>query len=188
MLKLIILASVAVLSATAAQAADKCYEERFIPETYNCGAGGKGNFADFSNGGCTIIPSSIEKTEVECPGRWVSIGSYNVSEPAPTASAVCARKGLKPSNLEGKTCASGERRPTTGGDWDLINYVWGTKGGRTAGGDEVQHASRWGHWMGGDNESEPNQRVHTGSFCYDKRMGAKNNTKQDRVVAYFCDK
>lgn len=191
MFKALILTALISLTASTTYAAETCYEETYVPESYNCGAAGQGNFADFTRGGCTVIPSRVDKTEVECPGKWVPVpktvtgNNWNQSSTS-SQSAICASVGLKPATLDGKMCASGERRPNTGGDWDRISYYWGKEGGRTEGGERAITKTTGGYGCeGGSDNGQCGNYNNTYTYCY-HNSGKQNDTSPDRLVAYYC--
>jgi hypothetical protein len=138
--------------------------------------------ADFAGacdeGGTVIVPVEIE---CESKGKWVSTGKYPL-DVVPLAADVCAKVGLKPGSVGGKTCASGERRPASGGDWEFIEYVWGTNGDRSQGGDGPYVATISTTLEPWSDEGPTSE----GTFCYDKHQSKRNNTKEDWLIAFYC--
>lgn len=172
--------------AAPALAAEKCYDYVTVTDnTMRCDyshdqRNGIHSGTDFA-GTCTPSSTKVVQVEVECPptGKWVNVIKENIS----SAAATCARVGLKPAKLDGKMCASGERRPNTGGDWASINYRYGSKGGRQEGGERVVTRYMYNCEGGSDNGSCGDVGY---SYCY-HNSGTQNNTNPDRVVAFYCD-
>lgn len=80
----------------------------------------------------------------------------------------CQRAGLKPSSDKGYgICASGERRPTKGTDYNKISYTYGTWGGAGKGGTQAVRLFS-SHY-----------------FCYSSGQ-KRDNDGTDRLVAYLC--
>ncbi|TLX16672.1 hypothetical protein [Rhizobium sp. MHM7A] len=165
-----------------AQAAEVCYVTVTVDQPLECTGGYGGGSADFT-GGCSYGPEQVQ-VPIACPpkGRWVNIpaSTFPMTNPAPTQAKVCASYGMKASSWNGKTCASGERRPTSGTGWESINYRYGIKGGGNGGdgGDKLVN-------IGGKDAF--GNRIKPAQMCYDNKMGAKNDTKQDASVAVFCE-
>lgn len=164
--------------------AEICYEER-VTTGLQCSESSSSS-ADFTTG-CTFGPR-IEKVEVPC-GRWVNVFSetrLGESGASVTHAQACAVHGLKPSSFQGKTCASGERRPTVGNGWQYINYRYGKKGDGNGGdgGDRIEVINGATHYTIEDPRGRFGPVV--GSMCYDYSMKKKNHTKQDAVIAVFC--
>ena len=177
----------ALLCSGSAMAAEKCYEAVLVPASMSCSTSNSKS-ADFTNG-CKPVDAHYEQKEIECQvGRWVNIiaetkiGTYGDHV---TQAQACAAYGLKSYNINGKTCASGERTPTQGTGWESINYKYGKKGGGNGGdgGDKLQPFSSSAFTT--NHGDGPAGMVH-GTMCYDNDMGTKNNTKQDAAVAVYC--
>lgn len=81
-----------------------CYDEVYVPETVSCSKDNRENFADFSNGGCSVIPAKIQQVEVACPASWIPVVSMTE-----THSQACARVGMAVGNVEGAVCQSREQ-------------------------------------------------------------------------------
>jgi len=184
-----------------------CFEDVPIPASLSC-AGNDSESADFSSG-CSNTPATTKKVEVPCPddGRWVNVtaATYRVtikgtrtnrptSIPGTSHAEVCAGAGLKPASLDGNVCAAGERRPMIGGRWEGINYKYGKKGdgNKSDGGDRPQFII-FGQTCSNGGRDEGDRCVGetvpyvVNNFCYDSWTKVKNYTKQDAVVAWYCE-
>jgi len=186
-----------------------CYDYVSTPASVSCN-NSDSKSADFSLG-CSNTPATTKKVEVPCPeteaGRWVNVkaATYRVtingtrsnrptSIPGTTHAQVCASVGLKPANLDGNVCAAGERRPMIGGRWEEINYKYGKKGdgNKFDGGDRPQFII-FGQTCTHGNRDEGDRCVGetvpyiVNNFCYDSWTKHKNYTKQDAVVAWYCE-
>lgn len=174
-----------VFIGTNSMAAEKCYEDVYVPAAMTC-SDTSSKSADFTNG-CKEVAAHYEQKEIECQvGRWVNIIAdtrIGNKGAAITQSEACAVYDLKPYNVNGKICASGERPAQQGTGWDAINYKYGTKGGGNGndGGDKLERTSYSIEVNHGDSTQH-----FSGTMCYDNKMGAKNNTKQDAAVAVYC--
>lgn len=131
---------------------------------------------------------------VECvpKARWVNI-PYGANSSGSQSSfmdhaQICAAVGMKAANLGGKTCASGERRPTLGEKWESINYRYGKKGDGNGGdgGDKLILVGGYTAIYNRDDYGGDRTPTYR-QMCYDNRMGARNNTKQDAAVAVYCE-
>ncbi|TLX15766.1 hypothetical protein [Rhizobium sp. MHM7A] len=163
----------AVLSS--AFAAAVCYEDQVLPPGLVCD-NDNSKSADFSYG-CKYLPERTVQVEVPCLQRWVNIVDKKESH-----SQACARVDLKPANIEGSTCASGELRPSTGSNWEGINYRFGRWGGLDYfGGYKIIFKRDWTDRGGKD---EPDRFYEGGYYCYEGGKQDSDNT--DRVVAYAC--
>lgn len=167
------------------QAAEKCYQDVWVEAKLEC-AGSDSKSADFTTG-CKAVAAHMDKQEIACPvGKWVNVkaetrvGSSGV---VVTQSQVCATAGMAPFNINGKVCASGERPARAGNGWETIVYKYGLKGGGNGndGGDKLESIRK-----GGYHNSNDSMPATSGTMCYDRSMGAKNNTKQDAVIAVYC--
>lgn len=179
--------SLSGLVTTALAADEKCYEPKLIPASMSC-AGNQSTSADFQSG-CTYVAEHTEQKEIECPvGEWVNVAQETrMSENGVsiTQAAICKTAGMVSYNIDGKTCASGERPPTIGNGWQFINYRYGKKGGGNGkdGGERLETFRSSGISGGMDNGYESTM---IGTMCYDRSQGTKNNTKEDAVVAVYC--
>jgi len=197
----------AVLSSPALSASPQvCYEDVVVPASMSCD-GLDSNSADFSSG-CTSTGETTKKVEVPCAvGQWVNVSAttYNArikgtrsnpptSIPGVSHAEVCASVGLKPADLDGNVCAAGERRPMVGGLWEAIDYKYGIKGdgNKFDGGNRPQYlpvksgCSNRDRDGGGCSPSE-STTFTLSYFCYDSWTKVKNWTKQDAVVAWYCE-
>lgn len=176
-----------VVSAISAHAAEKCYDDVYVPAEMTCN-GNNSKSADFTSG-CTEVAAHYEKKEIDCPvGRWVNvIADTRMTQTGTqiTQAQACAVYDLKPHNINGKVCASGERPAQQGNGWESINYKFGKKGGGNGndGGDKLQNVTRT---ISGNNREDSWTYYYRGTMCYDNKMGSKNNTKQDAVIAVYC--
>jgi hypothetical protein len=182
-MKKLIIASLFVLaSGISAQAAQKCYEDVYVPEKLSC-AGTDSNNADFAEG-CKVEAAHTDQKEVECSARWVNI---NGKMPTQSQAEVCAERGLQPSTINGQRCAAGERRPVTGENYDNINYKFGKWGSTLNGGSTVK---LYTYSFGGSSAHESGIYVPptTASYytCYDGD-DKKDMDNTDYVVAYACE-
>lgn len=162
-------------------------------------AGNNSKSADFTSG-CQAVPAHIEKQEVECAvGKWVNIAAstkMGSSGKLVTQAQVCATVGMVPANANGKVCASGERPARQGNGWETIIYKYGLKGGGNGndGGDKLETytkdvARNPGIHYGSCSSCAgpaPMPVYNYGTMCYDRSMGAKNNTQQDAAIAVYC--
>ena len=166
--------------------AETCYEER-VTTGLQCNSSSS-NSADFTSG-CTFGPRS-ETVEVPC-GRWVNVFSetrFREGNPAVTHESACAVHGLKPASHQGKTCASGRRRPTSGSGWQYINYRYGVKGAGNGGlgGDRVVDGHgdyQYDHWDHGD---PPKWVEGHATYCHDFGTHIAEDSHQDSLIAVFC--
>ncbi|MCV9964076.1 hypothetical protein OIU34_19530 [Pararhizobium sp. BT-229] len=167
--------------AGSAQAAGKCYEDVWVEAKLEC-AGSDSKSADFTTG-CKVVAAHMEKQEISCPvGKWVNVTAetkVGTSGKVVTLAQVCATAGMVPYNINGKVCASGERPARAGNGWESIVYKYGLKGGGNGndGGDKLQAVN---------SGSSSILKSARGTMCYDYNMGAKNDTKQDAVIAVYC--
>jgi hypothetical protein len=189
----ILFITTAILAAqcTAALAAEPCYEQQLVEASMNC-ATNSGNSADFASG-CKAVEAHYENVEVECPatGRWVNVNAMlGEDTPRPSRSAVCKAAGMKIADINGYFCASGERRPNVGGDWESINYQYGRKGGGNGftGGNDIDNVVNSYRDTDPYDRNRPTGPVHSiySSMCYDGHANNRNNTGEDAVVAYYC--
>jgi hypothetical protein len=167
--------AIAILSASNAAAATKCYEETLVEPEMVCSSQGTSKSADFSSG-CTYTEAQIVSVEVKCPAMWV-----NMANTIETHSQTCKRVGLKTSSIEGKKCASGEHQPASGQEWDKINYRYGRFGGRDFGGNLIRQTS--------DRTVKQYDTITVvkgGLFCYDTDDNRTEGDATDRLVAYAC--
>jgi hypothetical protein len=162
-------------------------------------AGNNSKSADFTSG-CQAVPAHIEKQEVECAvGKWVNIAAstkMGSSGKLVTQAQVCATVGMVPANANGKVCASGERPARQGNGWETIIYKYGLKGGGNDndGGEKLETytkdvARNPGMHYGSCSSCAgpaPTPVYNYGTMCYDRSMGAKNNTQQDDAIAVYC--
>jgi len=183
-----------------------CYDYVSTPASLSCNDSDTKS-ADFSLG-CTSTPATTKKVEVPCPeekGRWVNVkaDTFRVTIngtrfnrpaiPGTTHAQVCASVGLKPANLDGNVCAAGERRPMIGGRWEEINYKYGKKGdgNKFDGGNRPQLVQSQTCTTGGRDDGNrcPTETVPyiVSYFCYDSWTKNKNFTRQDAVVAWYCE-
>ncbi|MBY3432910.1 hypothetical protein HFN89_01800 [Rhizobium laguerreae] len=176
--------AVSVLSSVgAAHAAEKCYKDVAVAAKIAC-TNSNSVSADFTNG-CKFVAAHVEKQEIACPvGKWVNVTAdtkMGKKGARVSPAQVCAQAGLVPYSINGKVCASGERRPRVGNGWESIAYKYGVKGDGNGGdgGDRIQTFSipRNNSMMTGPS---------SGTMCYDYDMGEKNNTSQDALVAVYC--
>jgi hypothetical protein len=167
------------LCAGAAQAA--CYAEQPGPPVLTC-SGKSGNSADFAQT-CSFVAGPPIQVEVQCPGRWVNVVSAEDSH-----SKTCSRAGLKPANISGQICASGERQPSTGENWNGINYRYGKWGSSSNGGTLLTSATIYLHrtCAGGHDSGPCDWATETVYMCW---MGGQkqDNDATDKVVAYYCE-
>nr|WP_250807184.1 hypothetical protein [Neorhizobium tomejilense] len=163
----------------AAQAAEKCYEEIPIPTSLLC-ADSNSRSADFSSG-CEVTPATTEKKEIDCPATWV-----NISGDVESHATTCARVGLRPTDIDGAKCAAGERRPTTGGNFNGISYKFGRWGGSTQGGSIIQFLSRT-VTSGFCRDCDRKTTTYTYNYCWNPG-NKRDNDSTDIVVAYACKK
>lgn len=160
---------------TGAMAAEKCYEETPVPASVNCYAKDSKS-ADFAMS-CKHSDATVTKKEVDCPASWVNANGKQ------SQAQVCSAAGMKSSNIEGKVCAAGERRPSNGTNAASISYRfgrWGSGGGQ--GGSIVEKKSKRTSRIGDDNPT----KFETYYFCWnsgDKR----DNDNTDIAVAYACE-
>lgn len=160
---------------SSAFAAATCYDTQVLPPELSCD-GDSSNSADFSYG-CKYLPDRTIQVEVPCPQTWVNIVDKKESH-----SQACSRVNLKPANIEGSTCASGELRPSIGLNWEGINYRFGRWGGLDySGGYQIVFKPDWTDRGGKD---EPDRFYEGGYYCYDG--GKRDSDNTDRVVAYAC--
>lgn len=113
--------------------------------------------------------------------RWVQA---NLGE---SHAQTCSRVGMKPATNQGYgICASGERRPKKGKDYDKISYRYGTwGGGQGVGGTQVTQGL-FGVG-GGTAASQRGQQGQTQAIYYCYTSGQKrDNDGSDRLVAYLC--
>ncbi|MBN9074579.1 MAG: hypothetical protein J0H34_23830 [Rhizobiales bacterium] len=121
-IKVSILAALALSASTSiATAADRCFQDVALSAVLTCDGSGAGSrSADFV-AGCKYVPSGWTKMEVACPppppGMWI-----NVTSMRETQGAACARVGLRPADLDGQICASGNNKPSEGLGADAIRY------------------------------------------------------------------
>ncbi len=180
-------AAFAAMAGTA-QAAEKCYEDVWVEAKLTC-SGSESKSADFTTG-CKVAAAHMDKQEIACPvGKWVNVKAetrIGSSGKAVTQAQVCATAGMVPFNINGKVCASGERPARVGNGWESIVYKYGLKGGGNGndGGDKLQTYSYSS--SGGRDGDSGATRTTAGTMCYDRNMGAKNNTKQDAAIAVYC--
>ena len=159
------------------QAATKCYEDIKVPSSLQCANNGSKS-ADFTNG-CTYTPESIQKKEVECPvtSRWVN------SNGKQSQAQVCSAAGLKSANIEGRICAAGEKRPSSGTNYQGINYRFGTwGGGRGDGGTIVELKSKRTSSISDDGPAT----FETYYFCWNSG-NKRDYDNTDIAVAYACE-
>lgn len=150
---------------TGVASAAACYEEQPGPDIMICNGGG-GNSADFVQD-CTYTAGPPVRVEVPCPGRWVNI--VNSSD---TPEVACARAGMVPAATErGDICASGERRPRVGNNYQGISYRYGTWGSGTGIGNVYQMIN-----------FQDNQQY---SYCWSNGQ-KRDYDATDRTVAYYC--
>lgn len=176
--------AIACSTSLASAASTGCQKEVHIPAEFNCGGNKDEKFADFVNK-CTTKPARIEYVDVECPGRWIQV--TNISASNFSQQKTCEAQGLKASNINGRVCASGERRPQVGNDWSKIKYSYGSKGNGNGfvGGNKIETRSRT--TGGGGRDGNGNTTTSYTTYCYDTYTSKKNNTKEDRLVAVYCE-
>ncbi|WP_315921368.1 hypothetical protein [Mesorhizobium sp. SP-1A] len=167
-------------TATAASVSG-CQKEVFIPAALDCAGNTDSKFADFSTK-CTHVPARVEYIDIECPGRWVQV--TNIAVQGFSHANACKASGLKASNLNGRVCASGERRPQQGGDWSKIKYSYGTKGNGNGfvGGNKIEPRS-----FSSGSLRDGNRTTYYNTYCYDTYTSKKNNTREDQLVAVYCE-
>ncbi|MDW9481189.1 hypothetical protein GOB57_21320 [Sinorhizobium meliloti] len=159
------------------QAATKCYEDIPVPASLQCADNGSKS-ADFTTG-CTYVPQSVQKKEIECPAtaRWVNANGKD------SQAQVCSAAGLKSANIDGQICAAGEKRPSSGVNYQGINYrfgKWGGGGGE--GGTIVERKKRRTSRIGDDKPAT----YETNYYCW-KSSGTRDYDGTDIAVAYVCD-
>lgn len=191
-LALLTIAASSLFYAGAVQSAEKCYEDVYVPASFEC-ATTNSKSADFTNG-CKPVSAHYEKKEIECPtARWVNVIAdtrVRLDGTPVTHSQMCAKYGMKPAVSEGKICASGERPARQGNGWESIIYKYGTKGGGNGnvGGDKFEDVQyQYGGYSGGDNGYDQPIQNYRGTMCYNYSMGRKNHTPEDAVIAVFCE-
>lgn len=177
-----IIAGLSTLGATTAVAS--CFEEQVIEAHMICDSNDS-NSADFTKG-CTEVPETTIQVPIQCDERW-----YPASTPTITVGdvythgrhgAFCAKFGKEPADINGQTCASGRYRPTSGADWDQINYHYGTVGAANSGGYYFKtHSRLGGAWT--------NDTVIT-MFCSNNisshDLNANGTGPHEYVVAFAC--
>ena len=167
--------------------AQTCYAQETIPAKTTCqsvkGKGGQHSFDDFSTGGCTYTPAKTVTKETKCPGKWVNAtfttstiqvgGGGRDNEPrtmtvnvASSHAAPCSAAGLTASNFEGRICAAGEARPSSGAGWESVNYKFG----------------KWGSGQpAGTQTSTANQQT----YCWNAGQ-KRDHDRTDLLVAWYC--
>lgn len=162
--------------------AKTCKEPQYVPAKVVCD-NNSSKSADFTTG-CKFIAAHYEDVEVECPAQWVNVSS---SDTTATQSQICSRAGLTSANIDGKTCASGEQRPTTGENASGIAYRYGKENGGTGGNIVTNYTIR-----GNTGGCSPNSSgscmdyAYTYTYCYASGQ-KKDYDNSDRVVAFACD-
>ena len=158
-----------------------CYEAKTVP-SLDCGRS-TSNSADFATS-CSATTTVI--VEVACPppppppskARWVN-AKYARYFPVPLSQAeTCAAYGMKPSNINGYVCASGNKRPNFGTGWESIDYRHTIRGDRRVGGTYVVPAF-------GNQYSDPSNGHPPYQMCYPDHHGKGDRT--NIVDAYVCE-
>ncbi len=185
---LILSAYVGMFIVSPALGAEQCFEDQMMIRPLVCDSERRGASADFVTG-CEGGGSTIVRVPVDCPakGQWVNLyygtNDKSVVQP-PSHAQICAHFGLSPSSLDGRICASGRHRPTSGDGWQSILYRYGVSGSSGAGSQLQTIASLTNNY----NESRGPGHVPTSKYrqmCYDTASASKADEK-DAAVAVFC--
>jgi hypothetical protein len=198
---LIAAAFMALISCSAASAASKCYDDKWVPATVSCDSTGSKS-ADFSSG-CTSDEGHTEQVEVPCNQKWVNVSP---TENSLSQAAFCQAHDMTAADIDGVVCAAGERRPQTGQNASSINYRYGTWDSDTYPGDQGGRRVEFktitstqpltgtiGTWQG--NPGCDSNGAHCGTttqttstnyrFCWNPNS-VHDYDKTDLVVAYVC--
>lgn len=171
-----------------------CYETVPGALVMDCGQAMHGaGSADFAMA-CHQAPGPPVTVEVPCPeppGAWVP--AFPVSGPSASVNlnlshaGSCVQAGMKPSNINGQVCASGERRPAEGNGHAAIGYRYGTWSDTRIGGSAMSSLYVEGRCipfgMDGACHPEPASHAH---YCWGAGQ-KRDHDRTDIVVAYFCE-
>lgn len=170
-------ATLSILAASPA-AAEKCFTTEFVPASFDCTMSGEAGSADFG-GGCVAVAEHEKKVETACQPKWINVPQTYLS----SHSAFCKMKGLATASIDGKICAAGERRPSTGEGHDSINYHSGKWGGSTSGGS-YSTVYRRTHTSGNSDSGQTTQTTQVLECWNDGDK--KDHDGTDRLVAFVC--